>query len=163
MQKVEGDVLTVTLPVKDAQGKDLPKSEVQGRSWLTFAQRSRITSYSQKENVDIGYVADLSKMKEMALTVWSQEGATGWVRNRHNGSIPYGPDTVVHQDTRSDDLEYLALAISHQFFPDSFPFPPMDPSEESDPNSEPEAETPPSRRKSTGNGKTVEKPTVANA
>lgn len=133
---IEGDMLRITLPTTDDEGNSLPKCEVVGPSWLTFSQKRRVTSYSQKENADIGYLTDLSKMSEMALVQWASGEVSGRVRNRQGaGLLPFAADTVVAPETRADDLDYISLVVSHVFFPLQFPFPPMTPDEMSaDPN-----------------------------
>lgn len=135
--KVDGDVLTITLPTRyEDEGDDLPKAQVVGPSWMTFQQKRRITSYSQKENAELGYLTDLSKMSEMALVQWAAGEVSGRIRDRQGTRVlPFAADTVAAPETNADDLDYISLVVSHVFFPLQFPFPPMTPEELSaDPN-----------------------------
>lgn len=142
---VAADVLTITLPSQDEAGKTLPPAQVVGPSYLTFSEKRRIASYSQKENLEIGYLTDLSKLSEMTLIVWSQgEEVHGRVRDRHGQKLlPFAADTVTARETSADDLEYISFVLCHIFFPQHFPFGPEAVAEESSQSADPNEEVAP--------------------
>lgn len=141
MATIDGDTLTITIPNPKGTG---PEAKLTGVPWLTWKQKRRIGSASQKETEQGGLTTDLSLMFDALVKEFADSQSTRGQIHDHKGNlIPFAPD-VVDEFAHVESVSHVALELGHVYYPEIFGEP-LDLSAEGEneaPAEEPETSTP---------------------